>query len=82
MNDQARPVDGLTLLREEREVLGGAAGKGPARRQANGEVMTYALDGWMVREYPGGRIERLCPVEQFRAEDFPHPGFTLPLRRR
>ena len=39
----------------------------------DGEILFYALEGWMVREYPGGRIERLCPAEQFRAADFHCP---------
>ena len=43
------------------------------RREA-GEVMTYHLDGWVVREYPGQRIVRLAPIDEFRAADFPdHP---------
>ncbi len=51
-----------------------------APRHAHGEIMTYELDGWIVREYPGGFVERLAPVGQFRAEDFPHPhpGSTSP----
>ena len=41
------------------------------QRRARGEIMTYVLDDWVVREYPGQRIERLAPVGQFRADDFP-----------
>ena len=41
------------------------------QRRARGEIMTYELDGWIVREYPGQRVERLAPLEQFRSEDFP-----------
>ena len=41
------------------------------QRQAAGEVMTYVRDGWMVREYPDQRIERLAPVGEFRSGDFP-----------
>ena len=40
------------------------------RREA-GEVMTYHLNGWVVREYPGQAIVRLAPIDAFRAEDFP-----------
>ncbi|MFT8420873.1 MAG: hypothetical protein ABF665_05065 [Gluconacetobacter sp.] len=50
---------------------------GDAAREArvrSGEIMTYAQQGWVVREYPGGRIERLAPVERFRDEDFPYPA--------
>jgi hypothetical protein len=45
-----------------------------ADRRARGEVMTYDLDGWMVREFPGRRIVRLCRSEDFRAADFPCPA--------
>ncbi len=40
------------------------------RRKA-GEIMTYHLDGWVVREFPGQRVVRLAPIEEFRSEDFP-----------
>ncbi|GAB6966823.1 hypothetical protein JCM25156A_08600 [Komagataeibacter kakiaceti JCM 25156] len=43
-------------------------------RAANGEIMTYVLKGWVVREFPGGRVERLAPLEEFRDEDFPYPA--------
>jgi hypothetical protein len=36
--------------------------------------MTYVVDGWVVREYPGCRIERLAPLAEFRDEDFPYPA--------
>ena len=42
-------------------------------RVATGEVMTYVVDEWVVREHPGGRIERLAPLDDFRDEDFPYP---------
>lgn len=45
-----------------------------AARVRSGEIMTYVQQGWVVREYPGGRIERLAPVERFRDEDFPYPA--------
>ena len=41
------------------------------KRREAGEVMTYHLDGWVVREYPGQVIVRLAPIDGFRYEDFP-----------
>lgn len=41
------------------------------KRREAGEIMTYHLDGWVVREHPGQRIERLAPIDKFRYEDFP-----------
>lgn len=41
------------------------------KRRAAGEVMTYHLDGWVVREYPGQVIVRLAPIDGFQYEDFP-----------
>lgn len=41
------------------------------KRRASGEIMTYHLDGWVVREYPGQRVVRLAPIGEFRSEDFP-----------
>ena len=41
------------------------------KRREAGEVMTYHLDGWVVREYPGQVIVRLAPIDEFRYEDFP-----------
>lgn len=41
------------------------------KRVQAGEIMTYHLDGWVVREYPGSRIVKLAPVGQFRSEDHP-----------
>ncbi|AQT05865.1 hypothetical protein [Acetobacter persici] len=43
-------------------------------RAASGEIMTYVQKGWVVREFPGGRVERLAPLEEFRDEDFPYPA--------
>ncbi len=48
-----------------------AAGAALEQRRAKGEIMTYELDGWIVREYPGGRIMQLARVGQYRSEDFP-----------
>ena len=45
-----------------------------SQRRANGEVMTYVQDGWMVREWPNQRIERLCPADRFKAADYPLPS--------
>ena len=53
------------------ETVAKAAEEALQLRRARGEIMTYELDGWIVREYPGQRVERLAPVGQFRAEDFP-----------
>jgi hypothetical protein len=50
-----------------------AARAARARRVSNGEIMTYVVDGWVVREYPGRRVERLAPLAEFRDEDFPYP---------
>lgn len=77
MNEQTRAA-GSALMQAEREALDRAAQKALERRRASGEILSYVLDGWMVREHPGGRIERLAPIERFRAEDFPYPGFTPP----
>lgn len=74
------PVAGSAFMQRESAALDQAAIKGLARRRASGEILTYELDGWVVREHPGQRIERLVPVGQFRAADFPHPGFTPPSR--
>lgn len=41
------------------------------KRREAGEIMTYHLDGWVVREHPGQRIVRLAPIAEFRYEDFP-----------
>ena len=41
------------------------------QRRASGEIMTYELDGWMVREFPGQRIVRLARKGEFRAKDHP-----------
>ena len=42
-----------------------------ADRRARGEIMTYYLEGWVVREFPGQRVVRLAPIGSFRAEDHP-----------
>jgi len=55
------------------EAVEDAARAARAHRVASGEVMTYVADGWVVREYPGSRIERLAPVAEFQDEDFPYP---------
>lgn len=41
------------------------------KRRETGEIMTYFEDGWVMREYPGQRVVRLCPIEGFKAEDYP-----------
>ena len=42
-----------------------------ADRLTRGEILTYDPDGWVVREFPGQRIVRICRSEDFRAEEFP-----------
>ena len=79
MNEQML-VAGSAMMQVERAALQRAAEKALAQRRASGEIMTYELDGWVVREHPGQRIERLAPIGQFRNEDFPYPGFTPPAR--
>ena len=76
-----RPAPSASML-ATMATLDRAAANSLAQRHASGEIRTYGLDDWMVREYPGGRIERLCPIDDFRVADFPHPGFTLPTARR
>jgi len=34
-----------------------------AERRTRGENMTYGRDGWVFREYPGQRVERICLLE-------------------
>ena len=69
MNDRERT--GFAWASFEAVEAAGHAGR--AWRVARGEIMTFVVDGWVVREFPGGRIERLAPVEEFRGEDFPYP---------
>jgi hypothetical protein len=82
MNEQMRRAAGSALMQAEREAVERAAQNALAQRRASGEILTYHLDGWVVQEHPGGRIERLAPVGEFRADDFPYPGFTPPSRQR
>ena len=63
-------------MEEESRALEEAAQKALARRLASNVVLTYEQDGWVVEEHPGGRIERLAPAGEFRAAEFPYPGFT------
>ena len=64
---------GSRRARELRAQLLRAMELADQRLGKDGEVLTYDLDGWVVQEHPDGRIERLAPVGQFRAADFPHP---------
>lgn len=80
MNGSTRPEMPWTMD-DEHAAIDLAAKKALARRRASGEIMTYHLDGWVVREYPGQRIERLAPIDEYRNEDFPYPGFTPPAQR-
>lgn len=79
MNKQTRAADTWTM-QDERDALDRASAKALATRRASGEILTYHLDGWVMQEHPGGRIERLAPIGEFRNEDFPYPGFTPPSR--
>ena len=54
-----------------RENMAQAAQNALEQRRASGEIMTYELDGWIVREYPGQEIVRLARVGELRAEDHP-----------
>ena len=67
-------------MEQESRTLEEAAQKALARRLASGAVLTYELEGWIVEESSGGRIKRLAPAGEFRAETFPYPGFTPPAR--
>lgn len=71
---------GSPLMQVESASLKRAASNALAQRRASGEILRYKLDGWMVQEHPGGQVERLAPFNQFRAADFPYPGFTPPSR--
>ena len=79
MNEQMR-VAGSAMMQAERVALQRASEKALAMRRASGEILTYELEGWVVQEHPDGRIERLAPIDQFRNEDHPYPGFTPPAR--
>ena len=61
-------------------MLEDAAQRALERRLASGVVLTYELDSWVVEEHPGGCIKRLARVGEFRAADFPYPGFLSPSR--
>ena len=73
MPDQTMPVTVVPAWASF-EAVEEVARTARAERLARGEFMTYVVDGWVVREYPGRRIERLAPVAEFRDEDFPYPG--------
>lgn len=79
MSKQMR-VAGSAMMQAERAALQRAAEKVLAKRRASGEILTYELEGWVVQEYPGGRIERLAPIDWFRDEDNPYPRFIPPAR--
>lgn len=74
------PVTESAMMQRESAAIKQASINALAQRRASGEILLYELDGWVVNEYPGGRIERLAPVGKFRAADFPYPGST-PLSR-
>ena len=73
MPDQSQPVTARPAWASF-EAIEEAAHAARACRVAAGEVMTYVVEQWVVREYPGGRLERLAPLADFRDEDFPFPA--------
>lgn len=79
--EEDQPVASASMLASIADVERAAA-QSLAQRRASGEIMTYGQDGWMVREFPGGRIERLCPIDEFTAAKYPHPSFTPPQSKR
>ena len=72
MNEYS-PVARSAEMQAESDAMKQAASKSLALRRASGEILLYELAGWMLHEHPGGRIERLAPLGQFRAADFPYP---------
>ena len=66
---------GPPIMKAEQFALETASQRALALRRAGGEILTYELDGWIVREHPGQRIERLAPTGQYRNEHFPYPRF-------
>lgn len=81
MNARRGQALGSPAMQEMRARAERAAELSLEHRRATGELMVYHLDGWVVREHPGGRIERLAPVGEFRAEDHFPPGFEPPAPR-
>ena len=78
--DEQMRVAGSATMQAEYAALQRAAENALTTRRASGEILTYELEGWVVQEHPGGRIECLAPVGQFQAEGSPYPGFTPPAR--
>ncbi len=74
------PITGSAAMQAEGDALEAASRKSLEQRRASGAILTYELDGWVVREHPGQQIERLAPIGEFRNEDFPYPGFKPPSR--
>lgn len=72
-NDVAAQDQSLSLGRAHinSENMAHAAQIALQQRRARGEIMTYELDGWIVREYPGQKIVQLARAGEFRAEDHP-----------
>ena len=75
MNEQMR-VAGSAMMQVECAALQRAAENALTTRRASEEILTYELEGWVVQEHPGGRVERLAPIDQFQTEGSPYPGFT------
>lgn len=65
--DHSTPPSAWTSI----EAIDASANAALEHRLQTGEILTYVVDGWVVREHPAGRIERLAPLADFRDEDFP-----------
>ena len=78
MNEQTRVYS--PEMQAEIDNMERASKRALEMRRASGEILTYNLDGWVVREWSGGRVERLAPIGKYRNEDFPYPGYVEPTR--
>ena len=71
MPDDLKTPSKTSMGKDYIETIKRSAEVGLQKRREAGEIMTYDLDGWVVREYPGQRIVHLAPIGQFRPEDHP-----------
>ena len=71
MPDDLKTPSKTSMGKEYIEAIKRSAGLVLQKRRDAGEIMTYDLDGWVVREYPGQRVVRLAPIGQFRPESHP-----------
>ena len=74
MPDDLKTPSKTSMGKEYIETIKRSAGLVLQKRRDAGEIMTYDLDGWVVREYPGQRVVHLAPIGQFRSEDHPVEG--------